>query len=212
MFNRSKKPEEEEWKSSKRRREKRKLSPKARLAKFKLRRHKANARERNRMHGLNAALDALRSRLPVRFRSQKLSKIETLRLARNYIAVLTEILRTGKEMEPVLMARLLTEGLSRTTANSVANCLQLNPRLIENNDDCNSSNLFNPLESSRYDPNVCIRFGFPCNKESYPLLDFLDSRCEYSSFESQASIKSLIAETISSNFPMSDDISFCHID
>lgn len=37
-----------------------KRPPKSRVYKVKLRRSKANARERNRMHGLNAALDRLR--------------------------------------------------------------------------------------------------------------------------------------------------------
>ncbi|CAG7823702.1 unnamed protein product, partial [Allacma fusca] len=35
-----------------------------RPAKFKIRRYKANARERNRMHGLNEALDKLRKCIP----------------------------------------------------------------------------------------------------------------------------------------------------
>lgn len=51
-------------------------------AKGKLRRQKANYRERNRMHGLNRALDNLRQCVPLTTQHQKLSKIETLRLAR----------------------------------------------------------------------------------------------------------------------------------
>ncbi|NWJ07527.1 NGN1 protein, partial [Crypturellus undulatus] len=49
------------------------------------RRVKANDRERNRMHHLNAALDALRSVLPTFPDDTKLTKIETLRFAYNYI-------------------------------------------------------------------------------------------------------------------------------
>uniref|UniRef100_A0A672GUU4 Neurogenin 3 n=1 Tax=Salarias fasciatus TaxID=181472 RepID=A0A672GUU4_SALFA len=57
------------------------------------RRMKANDRERHRMHNLNSALDALRSILPALPEDAKLTKIETLRFARNYIWALTETLR-----------------------------------------------------------------------------------------------------------------------
>ncbi|XP_066535301.1 neurogenin-3 [Hoplias malabaricus] len=57
------------------------------------RRAKANDRERHRMHNLNSALDALRSVLPTFPDEQKLTKIETLRFAHNYIWALTETLR-----------------------------------------------------------------------------------------------------------------------
>ncbi|TFK01233.1 putative RNA-binding protein 15 [Platysternon megacephalum] len=59
----------------------------------KSRRLKANNRERNRMHNLNAALDALREVLPTFPEDAKLTKIETLRFAHNYIWALTETLR-----------------------------------------------------------------------------------------------------------------------
>ncbi|MEQ2197774.1 Neurogenic differentiation factor 1 [Xenoophorus captivus] len=81
---------------------------------------KANARERNRMHGLNDALESLRKVVPCYSKTQKLSKIETLRLAKNYIWALSEVLRSGKA--PDLMS------LSQPTTNLVAGCLQLNPR------------------------------------------------------------------------------------
>ncbi|KAM4702928.1 neurogenin-3 [Rhinophrynus dorsalis] len=57
------------------------------------RRVKANDRERNRMHNLNSALDALRSVLPAFPDDAKLTKIETLRFAHNYIWALSETLR-----------------------------------------------------------------------------------------------------------------------
>uniref|UniRef100_A0A8C6SGX3 Neurogenin 3 n=1 Tax=Neogobius melanostomus TaxID=47308 RepID=A0A8C6SGX3_9GOBI len=57
------------------------------------RRVKANDRERHRMHNLNSALDALRSILPALPEDTKLTKIETLRFAHNYIWALTETLR-----------------------------------------------------------------------------------------------------------------------
>ncbi|XP_025100753.1 LOW QUALITY PROTEIN: neurogenin-1-like [Pomacea canaliculata] len=49
------------------------------------RRLKANDRERNRMHNLNSALDTLRQVLPSFPDDSKMTKIETLRLANNYI-------------------------------------------------------------------------------------------------------------------------------
>uniref|UniRef100_A0A4W5NLB6 Neurogenin 3 n=1 Tax=Hucho hucho TaxID=62062 RepID=A0A4W5NLB6_9TELE len=57
------------------------------------RRTKANDRERHRMHCLNSALDVLRSILPALPHDAQLTKIETLRLAHNYIWALTETLR-----------------------------------------------------------------------------------------------------------------------
>uniref|UniRef100_A0A8C4EIQ5 BHLH domain-containing protein n=1 Tax=Dicentrarchus labrax TaxID=13489 RepID=A0A8C4EIQ5_DICLA len=60
------------------------------------RRMKANDRERHRMHNLNSALDALRSILPALPEDTKLTKIETLRFAHNYIWALTETLRMLK--------------------------------------------------------------------------------------------------------------------
>ncbi|KAG7276456.1 hypothetical protein CRUP_033894 [Coryphaenoides rupestris] len=80
----------------KRRGPKKKKMTKARIQRFKVRRMKANARERNRMHGLNDALEGLRRVVPCYSKTQKLSKIETLRLAKNYIWALSEVLRSGK--------------------------------------------------------------------------------------------------------------------
>ncbi|XP_024863423.1 neurogenin-3 [Kryptolebias marmoratus] len=57
------------------------------------RRMKANDRERHRMHNLNSALNALRDILPALPEDAKLTKIETLRFAHNYIWALTETLR-----------------------------------------------------------------------------------------------------------------------
>ncbi|XP_042195985.1 neurogenin-1 [Callorhinchus milii] len=57
------------------------------------RRSKANDRERNRMHNLNSALDDLRGVLPTFPDDAKLTKIETLRFAHNYIWALSETLR-----------------------------------------------------------------------------------------------------------------------
>ncbi|XP_061690438.1 neurogenin-1 [Syngnathoides biaculeatus] len=67
----------------------------------KSRRLKANDRERNRMHNLNGALDQLRRVLPALPDESKLTKIETLRLAHNYIWALAETLRMADRLGPV---------------------------------------------------------------------------------------------------------------
>ncbi|GFN84166.1 neurogenic differentiation factor [Plakobranchus ocellatus] len=103
---------------------------KMRQVKLKVRRVKANARERNRMHGLNSALDELRKHVPCHSKTQKLSKIETLRLARNYIHALASVLQSGVRPDSVTFARDLSRGLSQNTMNLVAACLQLNPRTL----------------------------------------------------------------------------------
>lgn len=59
------------------------------------RRMKANDRERNRMHTLNEALERLRLALPTFPEDTKLTKIETLRFAHNYIFALEQILDNG---------------------------------------------------------------------------------------------------------------------
>ncbi|XP_063731821.1 neurogenin-1 [Eleginops maclovinus] len=57
------------------------------------RRVKANDRERSRMHNLNDALETLREVLPACPEETKMTKIETLRFAHNYIWALSETLR-----------------------------------------------------------------------------------------------------------------------
>lgn len=57
------------------------------------RRIKANDRERNRMHTLNEALERLRLALPTFPEDTKLTKIETLRFAHNYIFALEQVLQ-----------------------------------------------------------------------------------------------------------------------
>uniref|UniRef100_A0A7I4YDN8 BHLH domain-containing protein n=1 Tax=Haemonchus contortus TaxID=6289 RepID=A0A7I4YDN8_HAECO len=99
-------------------------------SKRKQRRLKANGRERQRMHGLNDALDVLRQYIPITAQHQKLSKIETLRLARNYILALQRILQTGQPPSPLEYAHQLSIGLSQTTTNMLATLLQVHPRLL----------------------------------------------------------------------------------
>lgn len=111
----------------KRRGPKRKRMTKARQERFRARRVKANARERSRMHGLNDALENLRSIMPCHSKTQKLSKIETLRLARNYICALSEALEGGQSTESRAFMETLCKGLSQPTGNLVASCLHLGP-------------------------------------------------------------------------------------
>jgi len=64
---------------------------------------RVNARERQRMHDMNLALDALRRAMPYAQGPavKKLSKMNTLLLARNYILLLT---RTLDELRRLLVA------------------------------------------------------------------------------------------------------------
>ncbi|XP_009698561.1 PREDICTED: protein atonal homolog 7-like [Cariama cristata] len=58
-------------------------------------RHAANVRERKRMLNINSAFDELRCHVPTFPYEKRLSKIDTLRLAIAYIALLGEILLSG---------------------------------------------------------------------------------------------------------------------
>ncbi|KAG2460633.1 neurogenic differentiation factor 2 [Polypterus senegalus] len=120
--------DEAEGERPKKRGPKKRKMTQARIERSKVRRQKANARERTRMHDLNSALDNLRKVVPCYSKTQKLSKIETLRLAKNYIWALSEILRSGKRPDLVSYVQTLCKGLSQPTTNLVAGCLQLNSR------------------------------------------------------------------------------------
>ena len=122
--------EAEENRPKKRGPKKKKLT-KARLIKLKVRRSKANTRERSRMHGLNNALDQLRQVIPGSpHATQKLSKIETLRLAKNYIKAMSDVLKSNKAPDASTFVQALCEGLSLSTMHLVASCYQVNPRII----------------------------------------------------------------------------------
>ncbi|XP_058448959.1 neurogenic differentiation factor 1-like [Malaya genurostris] len=84
----SKQPED--MKSSKPTTKRRKLLPPVVRRK---RRLAANTRERNRMRALNEAFDRLRLYLPRIGNDRQLSKHETLQMAQNYIAALSELLK-----------------------------------------------------------------------------------------------------------------------
>jgi hypothetical protein len=122
---------------------KKQMTP-ARVAKFKLRRIKANARERSRMHGLNEALEILREKIPNFNMVQKLSKIETLRLAYNYIGALSDLLTDNLQPDDnKLLAEKLCAGLSQNTMNLIANALEVNPRTMNYTDIMKDYNLMN---------------------------------------------------------------------
>ncbi|CAF0733721.1 unnamed protein product [Adineta ricciae] len=109
---------------------KKQMTP-ARVARFKVRRIKANGRERERMKGLNEQLEILRDTIPCFSLSQKLSKIETLRLAKNYIEALGEMIQNDRIPDNTHFAQLLCKGLSPNTMNLVAATLCLNPRILQ---------------------------------------------------------------------------------
>lgn len=62
---------------------------------FRVQRHAANIRERKRMLSINSAFEELRCHVPTFPYEKRLSKIDTLRLAIAYIALLREILGSG---------------------------------------------------------------------------------------------------------------------
>lgn len=74
-----------------------------------LRRLESNERERVRMHNLNAAFQGLRAVIPHVEASQKLSKIETLSLAKNYIMALTNTICEMRGEEHVYALNDTTE-------------------------------------------------------------------------------------------------------
>lgn len=64
-----------------------------------IRRVKANDRERTRMHNLNEALDRLRKHIPGARKDPKMTKIGTLRSAQEYILMLSKILKETSPAE-----------------------------------------------------------------------------------------------------------------
>ena len=135
---------ENDIKIPKKRGPKKKQMTPARVAKFKLRRIKANARERSRMHGLNEALEILREKIPNFNMVQKLSKIETLRLAYNYIGALSDLLTDNLQPDDnKLLAEKLCIGLSQNTMNLIANAFEINPRTMNYIDIMKDYNLMN---------------------------------------------------------------------
>lgn len=85
----------------------------------KTRRSKANDRERARMHNLNDALESLRKILPNSGDENKLTKIETLRFAYNYIFALREtlnVLDRGETIDESLFSSQMSAALKMPSA------------------------------------------------------------------------------------------------
>lgn len=78
------------------------------------RRIKANDRERHRMHTLNDALERLRMALPTFPEDTKLTKIETLRFAHNYIWALSQTLGNKESGEITVNVGNVTVSISDT--------------------------------------------------------------------------------------------------
>ncbi|KAG8034563.1 hypothetical protein G9C98_007639 [Cotesia typhae] len=78
------------------------------------RRMKANDRERHRMHTLNDALERLRMALPTFPEDTKLTKIETLRFAHNYIWALSQTLGNSEAGEITVNVGNVTVSISET--------------------------------------------------------------------------------------------------
>ncbi|XP_015108421.1 protein dimmed [Diachasma alloeum] len=86
-----------------------------------LRRLESNERERMRMHSLNNAFQSLREVIPHVSKERRLSKIETLTLAKNYIVALTDVICAMRSDDQ--------EGQTPKTNNEVGdlnNCLNIN--------------------------------------------------------------------------------------
>lgn len=107
-----------------------------------VRRNKANARERNRMHQINDAFDNLRRRIPIYQcflvtnetnvavnAAQKLSKIETLRLAQNYIGLLNKVLTENRSVNFCEFLNILEWKLNQSSANLLRTRLKLDWQL-----------------------------------------------------------------------------------
>ncbi|XP_032442357.1 neurogenic differentiation factor 2 isoform X1 [Xiphophorus hellerii] len=165
--------EDTEGERPKKRGPKKRKMTQARIERSKMRRIKANARERTRMHDLNSALDNLRKVVPCYSKTQKLSKIETLRLAKNYIWALSEILRSGKRPDLVSYVQTLCKGLSQPTTNLVAGCLQLNSRNFLTEQQCQDGGRYGSGSFSMNSyPYQCARLSSPhCQpgSNSHPL-------------------------------------------
>jgi len=70
--------------------------------------------------------------MPVQCKAHKLSKIETLRLARNYIVALSTVVQGSSD--PLVFARNLTQGISQSTCNLIANSLNASLRNLHLSD------------------------------------------------------------------------------
>jgi len=140
------------------------------------RRLKANDRERSRMHALNSALDRLRRVLPISAAeaggdrvsgegpavSTRLTKIETLRSAYNYIHLLTETLQALDTSAPATDRPHTNNDQTRPWSVGTGQCSYQPPVLL---DYCNTS------PSLQQQPSYCIiddHTRHPYHHQTYP--------------------------------------------
>ncbi|XP_060072033.1 neurogenic differentiation factor 4-like [Ylistrum balloti] len=130
----------------------------------KTRRSKANDRERSRMHGLNDALEVLREVLPASDGENKLTKIETLRMAYNYIWVLSQALEGVAKLPENGLAKDVTGAIHvkreldfNTNSVCSSDSGQLSPtpsHILSPATEPDSQAIQPPHQSPQYDPRV----------------------------------------------------------
>ncbi|XP_076248187.1 uncharacterized protein LOC143188042 [Calliopsis andreniformis] len=90
-----------------------------------LRRLESNERERMRMHSLNDAFQSLREVIPHVTKERRLSKIETLTLAKNYIVALTDVICAMRSEEKAIEQQNEVSE-SQESSSNVNICLNMN--------------------------------------------------------------------------------------
>lgn len=109
-----------------------------------LRRLESNERERMRMHSLNDAFEQLREVIPHIKMERKLSKIETLTLAKNYIMALTNVICEMRGEEKHYTFQDASE--ERDSVDTVTTIQEINRE--QNNNSMFQENLEIPQENS----------------------------------------------------------------
>ncbi|XP_033183009.1 uncharacterized protein LOC117153252 [Bombus vancouverensis nearcticus] len=90
-----------------------------------LRRLESNERERMRMHSLNDAFQSLREVIPHVSKERRLSKIETLTLAKNYIVALTDVICAMRSEEKTIDSQSEVSQ-SQESSKNIKICLNMN--------------------------------------------------------------------------------------
>ncbi|XP_015593806.1 protein dimmed [Cephus cinctus] len=90
-----------------------------------LRRLESNERERMRMHSLNDAFQSLREVIPHVSKERRLSKIETLTLAKNYIVALTDVI-CAMRTEEQSASQQLQQNSQEESSDQTNVCLSIN--------------------------------------------------------------------------------------
>nr|XP_033798834.1 neurogenin-3 [Geotrypetes seraphini] len=140
------------------------------------RRVKANDRERNRMHNLNSALDALRSVLPTFPDDAKLTKIETLRFAHNYIWALTETLQMADQTLLGLGPQEVRETFQRSPSARLVMDLTSPVSSASSSSPCEWDSLYSPVSQASLSPTSCMEDLLP---SSIPCFSHSPSFPEY---------------------------------